>query len=122
MNKVAVITYSNNTKYFKGGMLLEKSLRPFYDLGIDFFHLLEGQIYLAPNHQDNPYAFKGYCIKKMKELGYSKIIWADSPIQFIKNPKALLKHLDEKGYLFFDNVGFPLWQWISDKQLFEVTS
>jgi hypothetical protein len=58
----------------------------------------------------------------MKEIGYTQIIWADSPIQFIKNPKNLLKHLDKKGYFFFDNVGFPLWQWISDKQLLEVAN
>jgi len=122
MNKVAVITYSNNAKYFKGAKLLEKSINDFQDRGVDFFHFLEGQIHPIPTHQENPYAFKGYAIKKMKEMGYSQIIWADSPIQFIKNPKALLQHLDSKGYFFFDNVGFPLWQWISDKQLLEVTS
>jgi hypothetical protein len=126
-NKVAVVTYSNNAKYTKGVELLQQSVYQYKKLGIDFYSFNEkgwkhNDKPQFPTHQENPYAFKGYAIKKIKEMGYTQIIWADAPIQFIKNPKTLLKHLDQKGYFFFDNIGFPLWQWISDKQLLEVTS
>jgi hypothetical protein len=118
MKKTAIINYANTDFYKRGQDRLKNSIERFAP-EIDFFGFDETSFEM-PTHQENPYAFKGYCIEKVLELDYKKIIWADSPIVLTKPIDKLIEHLEKKHYFFFENIGFPLWEWISDKQLKEV--
>ena len=65
-------------------------------------------------HKDNPYQFKPYAIQEAIEKGYSKILWCDSSIRMVKNPNELFEIAAERGVVAFDNIGYPLKNWISD--------
>ena len=118
--KICIVNYADKEIYKKGQKRLGLSIRK-YAPNIDYLTFDETH-HLIPTHTQNPYAFKGYCIEKAIELGYTKIIWADSPIVLIKDISLLIEHLDKKGYFFFENIDYPLWKWISDKMLFDVAN
>jgi hypothetical protein len=40
-------------------------------------------------------------------------VWIDSAVYPIAPIDAFLNELDKSGVVFFDNVGLPLWQWVS---------
>lgn len=61
-----------------------------------------------------PYAFKAYAIKKAIEEGAELLLWADSPIYATQSIQPVFDHIEREGYLFLDNVGFNLGQWLSD--------
>lgn len=66
-------------------------------------------------HQDIPYQFKLAMIERAKEMGYQKMFWADSIFHFVKG-KDIVALLDAQpeGFLAFDNLGHPLYKYISD--------
>ena len=63
-------------------------------------------------HNVIPYKFKFDLIRQARNDGYNRIIWLDSSIRIIKNPVELF---GEDGLVAFDNIGHPLWKYISDK-------
>jgi hypothetical protein len=69
------------------------------------------------NHAEIPYAFKVDIIKEAIDKGYKQIIWADSTVLMAKNVNRLLAYAAEHGVAAFDNLGHPLYKWISDYAL-----
>lgn len=63
-------------------------------------------------HNVIPYKFKFDLIRQARNDGYNRVIWLDSSIRIIKNPVELF---GEDGLIAFDNLGHPLWKYISDK-------
>lgn len=59
-----------------------------------------------------PYKFKFDLIQQARLDGYTRIVWLDSSIRIIHNPIPLF---GEEGIIAFDNLGHPLWKYISDK-------
>ena len=62
-------------------------------------------------HQEVPYQFKFGLIQIAREQGYKKVFWLDSSLVLHKNPLPLL----EQGIMAFHNLGHPLWKYISDQ-------
>lgn len=63
-------------------------------------------------HSEIPYQFKLACIQIAKEEGYERIIWLDSSMEVVKDIDELF---DKTPVIAFDNLGHPLYKWISDK-------
>lgn len=72
----------------------------------------------SPRHEEVNYGFKVYATRKALEAGFTKIIWLDSAVYPILPIHGFLDLLNEKeGLLFFDNIGLPLGEWVSDRCL-----
>lgn len=69
--------------------------------------------YCTP-HGVIPYKFKFDLIQKAREDGYNRIVWLDSSLRLLQDPIALF---GEEGVFMFDNLGHPLWKYISDRAL-----
>lgn len=74
-------------------------------------------------HSKVPYKFKPYAIQKAIDMGYEIILWCDSPVYAIKSLDSVFNDIEKFGYLLFDNIGFSLGDFSSDKQLeyFKIT-
>lgn len=66
------------------------------------------------SHDVIPYKFKFDLIQKAREDGYNRIVWLDSSLRLLQDPIALF---GEEGVFMFDNLGHPLWKYISDRAL-----
>lgn len=75
------------------------------------------KLFQCYNHSEVPYLFKLAMIQLAREAGYNQVIWCDSTICMIKPPTELLNLAKEQGVVTFDNLGHPLFPWISDVAL-----
>lgn len=113
--KKCVVSFANIPEYQKKMKRLEDSLKGNFDgdfLGFTSFD----QIGCRP-HAEIPYQFKPYAIKKAIDMGYDLILWCDSPVVAIKDIQPVFDHIENYGYLFFNNYGHPLGRWTNDKCL-----
>jgi len=69
--------------------------------------------YCTPNSVI-PYKFKYDLIRKAREDGYKQVYWLDSSIRLADGP-SFANLFNESGVIVFDNLGHPLWKYISDK-------
>lgn len=114
--KAAVVSFADRTgSYQKKMQRLEQSLKGNFDG--DFLGFTDYAQIDSPKHSEIPYAFKPYAIQKARDMGYDLILWADSPVYAIKNIQPVFDHIQNHGYLLFDNIGFSLGDYSSDKQL-----
>lgn len=113
--------------YAKALMRLELSLKQVNFSGTfkginDYGHIE------SPLHKGHdsaiPYAFKAYSIKKAMEeslaadqFGENLLLWCDSPIYATKSIEPVFNQIRKDGYLFFDNIGFSIGDYTSDKCL-----
>lgn len=68
-------------------------------------------------HKEAPYQFKPFLFQQMYEQGYDEILWCDSTIRMVKNPKPLFELAKERGLVVFNNLGHPLKKYIHDTAL-----
>lgn len=68
------------------------------------------------NHAEVPFGFKPAIVLEALEKGYKQIVWADSTIVMAKDISLLLSFAKEHGIAAFDNLGYPLLNWLSDYQ------
>ena len=114
--KKCVVSFADNAgSYQKKLLRLEQSLKGNFDG--DFLGFTSYKDIGAPHHSEIPYAFKPFAIQKAIDLGYELILWADSPVYAIKSIEPVFDHIANYGYLLFDNIGFSLGDYSSDKQL-----
>lgn len=66
------------------------------------------------NHAEVPFGFKPTIIQEAIDKGYDQIVWCDSTIRMWKDISPLLDHAKQYGVCAFDNLGHPLYNWISD--------
>lgn len=69
--------------------------------------------YCTP-HNVIPYKFKFDLIQRARGDGYNRIVWVDSSLRILQDPVQLI---GDEGVFMFDNIGHPLWKYISDKAL-----
>lgn len=62
---------------------------------------------LCPEHKVAPYAFKTYIIQEARDMGYEKIMWADSSCIFLNDTEKYWQLSEEVGVVLFDNPGCP---------------
>ena len=112
--KKCVVSFANGPGHYLTAMKrLEKS---FKDVGFDGDCLMFSSYEEigSPTHQEVPYAFKAYSIKKAIELDYDLILWADSVVHASKSVAPVFDHIEKYGYLFFDNIGWTIGDYTSD--------
>jgi len=63
-------------------------------------------------HFEVPYLFKFTMIQTLREQGYTKIIWLDSSLVL---DRADVTDLLNVGVMCYDNLGHPLYKYISDE-------
>lgn len=63
-------------------------------------------------HKDMPYQFKIALIQQARDMGYERIVWLDSSMIIKRDIRELF---GETGIGVFENIGHPLYKYISDK-------
>lgn len=120
--KKCVVSFADKTgSYQKKLQRLEQSLKGNFDG--DFLGFTSYQDINCEPHSEIPYKFKPMAIEKARTMGYELVLWADSPVYAIKSIEPVFQYLMEWKYLLFDNIGFSLGDYSSDKQLqhFKIT-
>jgi hypothetical protein len=112
----AVVSFADGVgSYRKKLQRLEQSLKGNFDG--DFVGFTDYAQIGSPKHSEIPYAFKPYAINRAIEMGYELILWADSPI-YAKQPiQPVFDHIEQHGYVFFDNIGYSLGDYTNDEIL-----
>jgi hypothetical protein len=100
--------------YERGRNRLANSLNGNFD-GTLFTYTNEAEVGAEP-HRDNPYSFKVYAIEKVRNLGYTKILWLDASCYAIKNIQPIFDWMDEKG-IFMEEAGHWTGTWTNDATL-----
>lgn|SRR3990167_1552890 len=111
--KKAIVTFSNGGERFElGNRRLVASLKAVKFDG-DIFSFKDFAEVGSPDHDEVPYAFKPYCIKKIWD-DYDLILWLDSAIYATQNLNPVFDYIEKNGYMFFDNIGWTLGDHTSD--------
>src|SRR5688572_18961191 len=85
----------------------------------------DGDIWINPDvpytpHSEVPYKFKYDLIEAALQKGYRRIWWLDSTIRLKQNPSPLFFQT-HSGIVAFNNEGHPLWKYISDQAMLNLT-
>lgn len=115
--KKCVVSFADKTGSYQKKMLrLEQSLK---DVGFDgdFLGFTSYEEIECEPHGVIPYKFKPFSIQKAIDLGYDQILWCDSPVYAIKPLDQVFEHIRLSDYLLFNNIGFSLGDFSSDRQL-----
>jgi hypothetical protein len=114
--KKCVVSFADSTGSYQKKMLrLEESLKGNFDG--DFLGFTSYKEIGCEPHSVIPYKFKPYAIQKAIDLGYELILWCDSPIYAKQSIQPVFDHIEDRGYLFFDNIGYSLGDYTNDKTL-----
>lgn len=111
--KKAIVSLSTPS-YAKAEQRLSESLKGKTDAHV-YLYQSESSIG-SPSHQENPYAFKIYAIKKAFEAGYTKILWLDSSCYAIKDISPVFDIIESEGY-FMEYAGHLAGTWTNDRAL-----
>jgi hypothetical protein len=115
--KKAIVCFNNNVdRYIMKQQRQEQSLNAVgFDGDYFCFHTFE-EINSKP-HSEIPYQFKAKSIQKVREMGYDLVLWMDSPVYATKPINDVFDYIKERGLLLFDNIGFTIGDFTSDKCL-----
>lgn len=130
MQKTVILNFANHVgRYGQMQDRLKQALQKVNYTGDIMFFNHENEIHHnCPFHKSEdlslhaagkvvPYGFKAWAIKKAIDRGYENIIWMDAAVYPSKDISDFISHIEKKGYLFFDNVGFSVGDYTSDKCL-----
>lgn len=70
----------------------------------------------CPTHQQIPYAFKAYALKKAFDKGYDIVLWVDASITLLQPFSKVLDHIVKHKYMLLLN-GWTSGEWCSDAAL-----
>lgn len=70
----------------------------------------------CPPHNDVPYAFKLYAMKKAQSMGYDQILWVDASFWAFRDINPIFEKMASTPVLV-QNCGLPFGQWSSDASL-----
>lgn len=106
-----VVSYS--TENFKIGQkrLKQSLINHGFTGGILFFDDSDKEI---PLHNDIPYGFKPYVLKKAIQQGYKYILWLDSSIICIRNPKKIFSIIKKEGTFVWSPYTEKMGFWCAD--------
>lgn len=119
-----VVSFADGVgNYAKAMMRLEQSLKQTkFDgtfKGINDYAHINSPLHKGGEHGTKyvPYAFKPHSIIKAAEEGARYILWCDSVVYATKSIEPVFDHIKKHGYLFFDNIGFSIGDYTSDRCL-----
>jgi hypothetical protein len=69
------------------------------------------------SHLSSPYGFKAHAIKAAYEMGYTSVLWLDSPAYAIKEDLSpIFEKIEKEGYYAMSHCD-PLENWVGDTAL-----
>ena len=109
-----IVSYSTGN-FLAGQERLKQSLLDNgYTGGILFFDDSEKGV---PLQKDIPYGFKPYLLEKAIKKGYKNILWLDSSMICIRNPKKLFSIIKKEGTFVWSKYAEKMGYWCSDLAL-----
>ncbi len=114
MKPYAIVNLATE-RYIKGQERLKQSLID-NNFNGDFFGYIGEESVGSPKHTENPYAFKIYAINRVREIGYTKILWLDASVYAVKNVQPVFDWLEDKG-IFMEEAGHWCSTWTNDETL-----
>lgn len=114
--KRAIVTFANDRgNYRKAADRLSDSLKKFSDVPLQIY---TNESWIgAPLHQDNPYAFKIFCIENtLKNSGTQQVLWLDSSVYAVKDIQPIWDLIDRDGYVM-QEAGHVVGNWCNDNTL-----
>jgi hypothetical protein len=68
-------------------------------------------------HSDSPYGFKVHAIKAAYEMGYTSVLWLDSPAYAVKEDiSPIFEKIEKEGYYAMSHID-PLENWVGNEAL-----
>lgn len=116
--KYAIVNLITNgsTRYLTGQNRLIESMKKFCPENVDCFYFRGEDSVGAPSHSENPYAFKLYAIKKVKDMGYDNVLWLDASVVAVGDFMSIFEWV-EKNDVFMEHSGWMAGQWTNDNAL-----
>lgn len=114
MKRAIISLATERGNYYKGLTRLAESLRG--NFSGDFLGFMGEASVGAPKHSDVPYGFKVHTWKRVRDLGYSSVLWLDSSVYAIKPVDHLFDIIEQQGYLM-QYAGCFVGQWCNDHTL-----
>ena len=85
--------------------------------GIDLLYWNDALPAGSRPHSESPYGFKVYAIKAVYEMGYTSILWLDSPAYAVKEDiSPIFDKIEKEGYYAMSHID-PLENWVGDDAL-----
>lgn len=113
MNKRCIISFATG----RYNTVLDRQVESLMSLeGVDLLGYRDSYPEGCPTHQEIPYAFKSFMLKKAIDLGYKTILWMDSAVWMQHDLTPLFEQIERDGYLIFRN-GWTQANWSTDAQL-----
>jgi len=97
------------------GLITSFDLRYSNKKGIDLL-LWKGLFPIGSrSHDTSPYGFKIHAIKAAYEMGYTSILWLDSPAYAVKEDiSPIFNKIEKEGYYAMSHID-PLENWVGDE-------
>ena len=114
MDKIAIVNFAKGAWYQRGAERLRKSVQKY--TGCDFYSFDDEAVIGAEQHSQNPYNFKIYAIEKAIKMGYERVLWMDSSLYFIAEPKDLFLNWEKTGVIM-QYAEIPLGRYINNNCL-----
>lgn len=103
--------FSSVPKYYNGQQRLKSSLEKYnepYKLYTQEYEIG------SPLHKENMYAFKPYTMKKLRDEGYTHVLWLDASMELISSLDSIFSEIEKEGY-FFQDSGWLNNRWTTKK-------
>jgi hypothetical protein len=113
--KTAIVNFANGAWYPRGQTRLRKSLVETGFTG-DFFGYQQYSEIDCPPHSSVPYAFKTYCLGRMRGLGYDAAIYVDASVWAVKSWEPIWDMIEKQGY-YIEAAGAWTGNWTKDSVL-----
>lgn len=115
MKKRAIVSFANSNGNYMD-LVKRQAVSMEGDNQAEYFQFINEDSVGAPSHQDNPYAFKLYCIDHVRSLGYEQILWIDSSLVRVNSTKPIWDVISKQGY-FMNNSGWSVGRWCNEQGL-----
>lgn len=112
--KTAVVSYADG-RYTNVVNKLINSIH-IHNPGLDIFVFRTPEEIGSPPHWQNPYAFKVYAIQKVRDMGYTTIMWCDSCLRADRSLVPLIEKINTCG-VYLQKDGWPCGRWANDRAL-----
>lgn len=111
VNSVDMVVGVNTQRFYKPYQVRD------YKTGIDLL-LWENELPSGSrSHEESPYGFKIHAIKAAYEMGYTSILWLDSPAYAVKQDiSPIFDKIEKEGYYAMSHID-PLTNYVSDTVL-----
>lgn len=106
--KTCIINYASGAWYPRGQARLVQSLADLSFTGSVLTWNNPADLGCPP-HQQVPYAFKPYALRRAKEMGFELVLWCDASVWAIRPVTPVFDYLAAHSHMFFHNTSIGMW-------------